>query len=171
MWSTPRHRCGSRCGQVAVLVPAGRHPHGVEHVRRTSVGATTLVGDLERTFRDRFRTPQGPCPSNTGRNLDAFLSCSDGHMSWSMRGAGGRDQTGMASLEGAFPADGAPSSTATAVMGVPLRRLGSGRRGPERGAVGTRRTSRNVVEFAPSSADQVLSMSRSRSQLLKRGSP
>src|SRR4051812_39461172 len=33
-------------------------------------------------------------------STDVLLSWSDGHTSWSVRGAGDRDRTGMASLEG-----------------------------------------------------------------------
>src|SRR5215217_6849504 len=58
------------------------------------------------------RGPPGPVPTNELARLrrkvaepkfereTARLSCTNGHPSWSGRGAGDRDRTGMASLEG-----------------------------------------------------------------------
>jgi hypothetical protein len=43
---------------------------------------------------------QGAAPLRHESGVNATLSCADGHTSWSVRGAGDRDRTGMASLEG-----------------------------------------------------------------------
>ena len=43
---------------------------------------------------------QKSAPLRHGSGVKAALSCADGHTSWSVRGAGDRDRTGMASLEG-----------------------------------------------------------------------
>ena len=72
---------------------------------------------------------QGPVPLRHGRSGAARLSCADGHMSWPGRGAGDRDRTGMASLEGVGPRVASPlvsaESGACCAFHVPLRNMGT----------------------------------------------
>ena len=62
-------------------------------------GESVPQASLMRRSRRVVSGQQGSAPLRHGSGTTTALSCADGHTSWSVRGAGDRDRTGMASLE------------------------------------------------------------------------
>ena len=86
-------------------------PHGEGHTSSTNVSGQ--YSDVEGAHSPGVPCPclkhrpkpvvsgqQGSAPLRHESGEKAALSCADGHTSRSGRGAGDRDRTGMASLEG-----------------------------------------------------------------------
>jgi hypothetical protein len=68
--------------------------------RRTGTLEVVPKPCLKHRPRPAVRGKQGSAPLRHRSGAKAALSCADGHPPWSGCGAGDRDRTGMASLEG-----------------------------------------------------------------------
>jgi hypothetical protein len=100
-WPEPDHR------------PAGEHPwrrlptSRPARSRQVRRPTTSPAGVPQPCLKHRSNPvisgQQGSVALRHDRGTDALLSWTNGHMNWSMRGAGDRDRTGMASLEGWGP--------------------------------------------------------------------
>ncbi|PWW25198.1 hypothetical protein JD79_04396 [Geodermatophilus normandii] len=123
--SARRRRASPRCGTgTARERNRSHHARSCQRTlgsRAEEMGAPTWVGALQLCLRTGlleavpFRAlpcpehrpkpvvsgQHGSAPLRYGRSSAARLSCANGHLGWSRHGAGDRDRTGMASLEGA----------------------------------------------------------------------